>query len=862
MKTLLLAFAALSAQGQGPRPIETDATRTPSFQTGGNVFIRNGRVLTVTHGLLDGADILIKDGKIAQVGKGLTPSAGVRVIDAGGRFVSPGLVDAHSHAASDDTNEWSDGVVSETRIADILNPDSLGVWQALSSGITSGLILHGSANPIGGQSQVIKYKWRRPYEEMIFDGAPRTIKFALGENPKRPGQGQSPDNPARFPGTRMGVEAVIRRAFADAQEYQRAWDEYRKTRSGPPPRTDLRLKALAEVLKGDIVVHCHSYRQDEMMMIAKLSQELGFKLVLQHALEAYKIAPELARMKIPVSTFGDAFAYKLEVVDSIPMATAILQEAGVLVSVNTDTWSGHVPLAQDAGRSMRYGVSEEAALRMVTLNPARELGIERRVGSIDVGKDADIAIWQGHPLSTYSKCVMTLIDGEVRFERKDAFGVDSKSTAATSVVSKSFLGIPPPPTRGARDYLIRGATVHPVSSPDLPNADVLTVNGKIVGVGQGLKAPAGTTVIDGRGLHVWPGFFDAGSQLGLAEIGQVPSATDLDERGEINPDLRALTAINPEIPRFATTRYNGVTNTLVVPVAGLLPGQAALVHTVGSTNDDLDAGMSGLVVNVPEGLSAAQSETMDADERKKQAGEIGDRRRLIREWFAASRRALDAKAAGESLSLDTKKEAMRPYLLGERPVLFSARGTDAIRWAVRFAKEMKVRPVILGGGEAWRIADVLKADNVPVILDAPTVACPSAVESPDPLDPYDTNYAMAEVLRAAGVRIAFRTNSWDSNHNLPFMVGRFCAFGLPKAAAIRGLTLDAAQILGVADRFGSLEKGKVANFVVTDGDPMELTTHTRYLFMDGVPIPLDNHFTNLWKKYWMRSLVIRLISGP
>lgn len=847
----LLIALALTGWQQVARPIETDATRKPSFQTGGNVLIRNGRVLTVTQGFLDGADVLVRDGKIAQVGKGLTAPAGFRVIDASGRFVSPGLVDAHSHAASDDTNEWSDAVVSETRIADILNPDSLGVWQALSSGITSGLILHGSANPIGGQSLVIKYKWRSPFEEVVFKGAPRTIKFALGENPKRPGQGQGPDNPMRFPGSRMGVEATIRRAFADAREYARVWDEYRKSSNGKTrPRKDLRLEALADVLKGEIVVHCHSYRQDEILMIAKLSRELGFKLVIQHGLEAYKIAPELAKLGVPVSIFGDAFAYKLEVVDSIPMASAILDKAGVTVSVNTDTWSGHVPLSIDAGRSMRYGVSEERALRMVTMNPARELGIDRRVGSIEVGKDADLAIWSGHPLSTYTKCAMTLIDGEVRFERKDAFGVDGKSYASPSVTSKSFSVPAVPPT--AKGYLIRGATVHPVSGPDLTSADVLTDGTKILAVGPGLKAPAGTSVLHGKGLHVWPGFFDAGSQLGLAEIGQVPSGTDLDERGEINPDLRALTAVNPEIPRIATTRFNGVTNALVAPVAGLIPGQAALIHTAGFTNDELDTGAGGLVVNVPEGISATQRETMEADERTKQAGEIGDRRRAIRDFFAAARRYLDARAAGEPLTADAKKDAMRPYLQGERPVLFSARGTDAIRWAVRFAKEMRVRPVILGGAEAWRVADVLKADDVPVILDAPTVACPGAVESPDPLDPYDMNYAVAETLRAAGVRIAFRTNSWDAGHNLPYMVGRFCAFGLPRPAAMRGMTLGAAQILGVADRFGSLQPGKVANLVVTDGDPMELTTQTRYLFINGRPVPLKNHFTELWEKYWAR----------
>ncbi|RYF97142.1 MAG: amidohydrolase, partial [Caulobacteraceae bacterium] len=360
--------------------------------------------LTVTKGFLDGADVLIQNGKIVAVGMNLAAPAGVRVIDATGRFVTPGIVDAHSHRGVDDINEI-DAISAEVRIADVINPDQIGVYNSLASGITTQLTLHGSANPIGGQSTIIKSKWRRPPEEFVFPGAPREIKFALGENPTGWGG-------ARYPGSRMGVETVYRRAFHDARDYTKRWDDYRAQAGDAkvaPPRKDLRLEALAAILRGDIRVQCHGYRQDEILMMVRLSQEFGFNLTVQHGLEAYKIAPELAAAKIPVSIFGDAFAYKLEVIDSMPMASTILDKAGVLVSVNTDTLGGPVPLTLDAAKAIRYGTSPDRALRMITINPAIELGVANRVGSIEVGKDGDLAIWDGHPLSVYTKCAMTLI---------------------------------------------------------------------------------------------------------------------------------------------------------------------------------------------------------------------------------------------------------------------------------------------------------------------------------------------------------------------------------------------------------------------------------------------------------------------
>ncbi|AIE84952.1 amidohydrolase family protein [Fimbriimonas ginsengisoli] len=850
--SLIAALASLATIGFAQTyPSEFEAQRKPTFTTGGNVLIRNGRVLTITRGFLDGADVLIQNGHIVAVGKNLSAPAGIKVVDATGKFVTPGLVDAHSHRGADDINE-SDSISAEVRMADVLNADQPSLYFALASGITTGMLLHGSANPIGGQSIVIKHKWRHPTADLPFPGAPRMIKFALGENVKESG-GQDTD--PRFPATRMGVEAVYRRAFADAKDYIARWDNYRQHRSDPriaPPRRDLRLEALAEILQGKIRVQCHSYRQDEMLMMVRLSQEYHFNLTMQHALEGYKIAPELAAAHVPVSIFGDGFAYKLEVIDSAPVASTILDKAGVLVSINTDTEGGNVPLTQDAAKAIRYGTSPERALRMITINPAIQLGVDGKVGSIEVGKDGDMAIWDGHPMSNYTKCVMTFIEGEPYFERRDAFGVNHRSLSTQTLEFKPFSVDTPLPPAG-KSYLISGATVHPISGPVQLNSTVLIENGKIAAVGAKVEVTAGTVRVDGRGLHVYPGMIDAGSQLGLIEIGQVPSATDERENGDYAPDLRGANAVNPESIHFPKVRYNGITSAVVYPSAGIVSGQSGLVSTLGTTVEGMRIeGSVGLDVNVPAGLPARFRSFFPPDEIEKRESGIKERRQQLKSYFEAAKRYDEAKSANEPIATDVKLEALRPFVQGKRPVMFHAGTEDTIRWAVATAKALKLKAVIVGGEEAWKLSKTLRDSDIPVIAVPPAGECPESDEPSNEFDPYDTPMAFASVLADTGVRFAFASQGWETAMNLPYRVGRMCAFGLSHDAAMRALTLDAAKILGVDDRYGSLQPGKVANVIVTDGDPLEVTTHLRYLFIDGKPVALESHYTDLYRKYMSR----------
>lgn len=527
-------------------PFETEAHRKPSFQTGGNVLIKGGRILTVTKGTIESGDILVRNGKIVQIAPSINAPNGFKVIDAKGKVVMPGIVDAHIHRGILSTNEGSDSIVAEVRMGDVLQPSAKAVWQALAGGETSGLALHGSANAVGGQSQVVKLKYRRPIEEFIVADAPRMVKFALGENVTRSGSTTS----QRFPRTRMGVQALYRRAFTAAKEYNATWDAWEKGgKKAPAPRRDLRLEALGDILKRKIWVQCHSYRADEMLMMVRLSQEFGFKIgAMQHALEAYKIAPELAKAGVGVSMFVDNWSFKIEGYDSIPFNAAICQAAGVLVSINTDGLSGLPSLAMDAAKVMRYGgMSEEQALSTITINPAKELGIDHRVGSLEVGKDGDITIWEGHPLSVYSRCKMSIIEGEVYFERRDAHSVDSTSVLKNKLDTNKKTAMLPV-TDGMQRYAIVGATIHPVSGPVIEEGTVLLEDGKIKAVGKQVPIPrdALTKVIDGKGLHVYPGFIDAGTSMGLQEISGIGQMVDTSELGAYQPDLIAATAMQPQ----------------------------------------------------------------------------------------------------------------------------------------------------------------------------------------------------------------------------------------------------------------------------------------------------------------------------
>ncbi len=372
-----------------------------------NVLLKNATVWTnEQEGVLEGADVLLADGKIKAVGKNLS-AGGAEVIDATGKHITPGIIDEHSHIAiSRGINEGTQSVTSEVRIADIINSEDVNIYRQLAGGVTSSHILHGSANAIGGQSQLIKLRWGLSPEEMKFAGSDGFIKFALGENVKQSNWGDVARE--RFPQTRMGVEQVYVDAFTRAKEYEKAMGV-----KGSTVRRDLELDALVEILNDKRFITCHSYVQSEINMLMHLADSMGFKVnTFTHILEGYKLADRMAARSIAGATFADWWAYKMEVQEAIPYNAYLMQKEGVVTAINSDDAEMARRLNQEAAKVMKYGgIGEEEAMKLVTLNPAKMLHVDDRVGSLKVGKDADVVVWSGNPLSIYAKAEKTFVDG-------------------------------------------------------------------------------------------------------------------------------------------------------------------------------------------------------------------------------------------------------------------------------------------------------------------------------------------------------------------------------------------------------------------------------------------------------------------
>lgn len=408
--------AALDISQPLPLPLGAyGLTETPAQE---DVVFTGATIWTSAEaGIIEDAALHVRGGRIIYVGPraGLPDTGSARVVDVTGKQITPGIIDAHSHTAiSGGINEGSQAVTSEVRIQDVVNPDDINIYRQLAGGVTAINQLHGSANPIGGQNHVAKMRWgaRTPYE-MTLQGAPPGIKFALGENPR---------GTNRYPSTRMGVAAIIRDRFVAAGEYMMEWELYNglsaaeKARAMPPHK-DLELEAIAEILRGERLIHSHSYRQDEIFMLCELAAEFGFKLgTLQHVLEGFKVAEAILANARGASTFSDWWSYKLEVYDAIGENGAIMYEVGVPVSFNSDSSELARRLNTEAGKAVKYGdVPPSEALKFVTYNPAYQLNVEDMVGSLEAGKDADFAIWSGDPLSYYSICEATYVDGRAYF---------------------------------------------------------------------------------------------------------------------------------------------------------------------------------------------------------------------------------------------------------------------------------------------------------------------------------------------------------------------------------------------------------------------------------------------------------------
>ena len=858
--------------------------------------------MTVTRGTIPNGTIVLRDGKIAALGADVNVPAGAETIDVSGRYISPGIIDAHSHIANDDINEGGTTVSSMTGMRDVLDPTDINIYRDLAGGLTTANILHGSANPIGGKNQVIKLRWGKTRaQELEFEGAPPGIKFALGENPKDMTQGQ-PTGPRRYPLTRMGVEYVIRDAFTRAKAYQKAWQDYEKKKGATPdalpPRRDLQLEPLVEILEGRRLVHAHTYRADETLMLIRLAEEMGFKIsTFQHVLEGYKVAKEIAAHGAGASTFSDWWAYKVEAADAIPHNAAIMVKKGVLVSINSDSAELARRLNTEAAKSIRWGgLTEDEAFALVTINPARQLGIDRRVGSLEVGKDADVVVWTRHPLSTYATAERVYIDGTLYYDRATEDGrltALRKEKADLAAAERTGRGrsvtgteprnddgesgprVPEPAGRTAQAqsapapaqqpngvagttgqaaatgpvWAIVNARIHPITSPTIERGTILIRGNRIAAVGADVQVPSGTKSVDAGGADVYPGFSNARTTMGLNEPGP-RGFEDVNEMHDYNPQLRTRVAYHAESDTIAVTRANGVTTVAVVPGGGIFGGEVAVMNLDGWTWEEATLrANAGIQFNFPSigggggrgGRGGGGGGAATYEQIKKQRD---DRLAGISRTLALARAY--AKA-GPDRTRDLVLEALVPVVEGRLPLLTNVSGEANIRDAIAFAEREKVKIIVAGATDASQVASLLEEKNVPVILG-------NVLTTPGTEDAFHAaTYQNAGELSKAGVKVAFSTSDAAYARNLPFHAAMSVAWGMDRNEALKALTVNAAEILGIADRVGSLEAGKDANLFISKGDPLEAKSQVTHVVIQGRDVGLDNKHLALYQKYIARQ---------
>ena len=428
-------------------PTEFGRTKLPDQPE--NVLVKNATIWTQgPQGKLQNADLLVTKGKIVRIGQGLTAPKDALVIDATNKHVSPGIIDSHSHTAvAGGVNEGGQAITCETRIEDVLDSDDIWIYRQLAGGTTMANVLHGSANPIGGENSILKWRWGGLLEDLLLTGAPPGVKFALGENVKQSNSPAVRGGSARYPQTRMGVEQLIRDRFNAALDYERSWKEWEQNKLRVPPPRDLELDCLLEIVKGKRAILAHAYRQDEMLMLMRVAEDFGIRVAsFEHVLEGYKVADVMAKHGAAGSSFSDWWAYKIEAWDAIPGNGPLMHQQGVSVSYNSDNDQLASRLNWEAAKAVKYGIPEEEAFNFVTINPAKNLKIDKWVGSLEPGKDADFVVWNGNPLSTYSRCEQTWIDGKKYFDiQEDKLMQEQIAKERAALVQKILANKKPAP---------------------------------------------------------------------------------------------------------------------------------------------------------------------------------------------------------------------------------------------------------------------------------------------------------------------------------------------------------------------------------------------------------------------------------
>jgi len=820
---------------------------SPAVVHAAPLAIYAGRILPVVGEPIENGVIVIDNGKIIDIGPAATvklpPNTDVRRWpDA---TIIPGLVDTHSHIgiyprpsvpAHADGNEMSGPVQPGLRALDAIFPDDPGFKMAVAGGVTTANIMPGSGNVIGGQTLYVKLRGNTVDEMRIVDAKViGGLKMANGENPKGYGRRGS------APFTRMKIASLQREQFIKAREYQAKWKTWRETKKGTEPERDINLDPLVEVLERKRTVHFHCHRADDLLTAVRIAEEFDFEIVLQHATEGYRVVDELKAKKIPVSlTLVDSPGGKAEVMALIEENAAILDKAGVLVALNTDDFITESRFMLRTGSmAVRGGMTEASTLRALTINPAKMMHLDHKIGSLEKGKDADFVILSGAPFSAYTAVLETYIDGKrvfARDQRSDwsyqAGGYDLRDLTRlpkTPAPQKPLplvksLNVLPmqDPTRSSQRRAIIAGRIHTANGEPILDGVILIENGKITAVGKrgDVKIPDGVPVL--VCTEVTPGLIDAHTVVGLSGAWNIPADQDQDERSDPNQsDLRVLDGFNPNEPLLEFLVREGVTTIHAMPGrANVLAGQTGIFRTHGRTPEAMTVRFpAGLLVNLGEAPKEAYKGKMP-DTRMGTAN-------LIRKQFSE---AQTYASKAEKPTRNLKHESLAPMLAGKLPVYFSAHRADDILTALRIADEFKLNAVLSLGTEAYLLPDVLEKSKVPVIVHPTMQRIGSSMET---INSFTGN---AFVLSDRKIPIAICTafeGYVPKTRMLRAEMSVGMAQGLGTDRALKAVTIDPAKMLNIADKYGSIEVGKVADLVLYDGDPFENATHVQYTVIDG-----------------------------
>ena len=876
MRRAIVAAAACALAVTGIAADQQSAPANPYGSTyqplpSRTTVILNATVLTAAGPAIERGAVLLQNGKIAAVGPTVNAPADAVVIDASGKWVTPGVIDTHSHLgvyaapgieSLQDGNEMTSPNTAEVSAEHAIWPQDPQFDLALAGGVTVMHILPGSGNLFGGRSVTVKNVPARTADAMKFPGAPYGLKMACGENPMRVYGGRN-----SMPSTRMGNVAMYRKAWQAAAEYNERWKKWRADGADAAKRPDrnLQLETLAGVLNGEIRIQNHCYRGDEMATMIDISKEFGFKIAsFHHAVEAYKVRDLLVANDICGSMWADWWGFKLEAYDGITQNIALVHEAGGCAVVHSDSGDGIQRLNQEAAKAIRAGaeagitISRADAVKWLSINPAKALGIDKMTGSLEPGKNADVVIWSGDPFSAYAHAERVFIDGAQVFDRADASrvprsdfqlgilsvpgslgpSVQSPPARSPSVQRPSVPAVRAVPTAG-ETVAITNARILPVSGPAIASGTIVMRGGRIAAVGT-MKAPDGARLIDAGGKTVTPGLIDSAVQIGIVEIPLSAEGT-ADQNttdARVSAAFDVVDSFNGNSAVIPVTRVEGITRALVTPggTGNIFLGQGAVMDFSGgqvpASVTRAPAVMVALLGEAGAGVAGGSRSTAMLRLR-----EVLDDARD----YGINKAAFNAKQRRDYVRGRLDLEALQAVLKGQIPLAIQANRASDLLAAMRLADEFKVRLVLIGASEGWMVAEQLAKAKVPVVVK-PLTDIPS-------FDSLGATLENAARLSRAGVTVALASFDTQNSRLLRQEAGNAIANGMDRDAALQAVTLTPARLWGVADRVGSIEVGKDADLVVWAGDPFELTSGAEQVFIKGVEVPRDTRQKQLLQKY-------------